>query len=62
MSLLDRLLRRGPSEGLEEAREAHRDVLSRSEEVTEVTTSLRENVRQPNNLAPLIADILRSTR
>jgi hypothetical protein len=62
MSLLSRLLRRGPSEKLEEAREAHRDILSRSEEVTEVTTSLRESVRQPNHLAPLIENILRSAR
>jgi len=57
-----RLLRRGPSEDLEEAQCAHREVIAQREEVDEVTTSLRENVRKPNGLAPLLEQVLRSTR
>lgn len=62
MSLLARLLRRVPSDDLQQALDAHKDVLSRREEVREVTTSLRENVRQPNHLVPLIEKALRSAR
>lgn len=57
-----RVLRRGPSEELDEAKKAHRAVVSQREEVDEVTTSLRKNVREPNGLAPLLEQVLRSTR
>lgn len=57
-----KLLRRGPSKDLCEAQDAHRAVISQREEVDEVTTSLRENVRKPNGLAPLLEQALRSTR
>jgi hypothetical protein len=57
-----RILRRGPSEDLAEAQDAHRDVISQRKEVEEITTSLRENVRRPNGLAPLLEQVLRSTR
>lgn len=57
-----KLLRRGPSEDLEEAQSAHQDVVSQREEVEKITTSLRENVRRPNGLAPLLEQVLRSTR
>lgn len=62
MNLLRRLLRRGPSVELQEAQDAHREILSRREEVDKLTTSLRENVRQPNHLGPLIERALRSVR
>lgn len=57
-----KLLRRGPSEDLTEVRDVHRDVVSQREEVDKVTLSLRENVRRPNGLAPLLEQVLRSTR
>lgn len=62
MSLLRRLLRRGPSEELQEAEAAHNGIVAQREEVDQVTTSLRESVRRPNHLAPLIEQILRSAR
>lgn len=55
-------MRRGPSEDLCEAQEVRRAIVSQREEVDEVTTSLRENVRKPNGLAPLLEQVLRSTR
>lgn len=57
-----RLLRRGPSEDLDEAKKAHKEVISQREEVDKITTSLRETVRKPNGLAPLLEQVLRSTR
>lgn len=62
MSWLGKLLRRGPSEKLREAQEFHENVLAQREEVEEVATSLRESVRRPNHLAPLIEQVLRSAR
>lgn len=57
-----KLLRRGPSEELCEARDVHDAIVSQREEVDKVTSSLRENVRRPNGLAPLLEQVLRSTR
>lgn len=62
MNLLRRLLHRRPSDGLQEAQAAHEGILSQRKEVDEVTTSLRKRIREPNHLAPLIEQILRSTR
>ena len=51
MNVWKLLLRRGPSEDLEEAQCARRDVTAQREEVEKITTSLRDNVRKPNGLA-----------
>jgi hypothetical protein len=56
------MLRRGPSEDLAEAQTAREEVTAQREEVEKITTSLRENVRMPNGLAPLLEQVLRSTR
>lgn len=62
MSWLARLLKRGPSEKLLKAREVHDSIIAQREEVDKLETSLRESVRRPNHLAPLIEQVLRSTR
>lgn len=62
MSWLTKLLKRGPSEKLQEARDVRDNIVAQREEVEKVATSLRESVRRPNHLAPLIEQILRSTR
>lgn len=62
MSWLGRLLKRGPSTKLREAQEFRDSIIAQREEVEEVATSLRKNVRQQNHLAPLIEQVLRSTR
>jgi hypothetical protein len=62
MSWFTFILRRAPSEELCEARDVHQNLLAQREEVDEVTTSLREGIRVPNGLAPLLEQVLRNTR